>query len=148
MFSKTCEYGIRSVIYIATQSIDDKRVKIAEITKNSNTPMAFTAKILGILTKNNIILSKTGPNGGFYIDIDQMKKTMLGRIVDVIDGDNVYNGCAVGLPECNHDSPCPMHESFHSVREELKRILNTTTIYDLAVSVKSGKSILSLTKIN
>ncbi len=144
MFSKTCEYAIRSVIYIATQSIDEKRVKIAEITKNSNTPVAFTAKILGILTKSEIIMSKTGPNGGFYIDLNQMKKIKLGRIVDVIDGDNVYTGCAVGLSECNHEEPCPMHESFHAVREELKRILNTTTIYDLAISVKSGKSILSL----
>jgi Rrf2 family protein len=144
MFSKTCEYGIRSVIYIATQSIDDKRVKIAEITKHSNTPTAFTAKILGILTKTGIVLSKTGPNGGFYMELDGMKNIKLGRIIDAIDGDDVYNGCAAGLPQCNHDHPCPMHESFFKVREELKKILETTSIYDMAMSVKSGKSILSL----
>lgn len=144
MFSKTCEYGIRSVIYIATQSVDDKRVKIAEITKHSNTPLAFTAKILGVLTKAGIVLSKTGPNGGFYIDLDQMKTIKLGRIIDAIDGDVVYNGCAVGLSQCNHEYPCPMHDKFFAVREELKRVLETTTIYDMAMSVKSGKSILSL----
>lgn len=144
MFSKTCEYGIRSVIYIATQSIDDKRVKIAEITKHTDTPMAFTAKILGILTKSNIVLSRTGPNGGFYMDIEDMKKIKLGRIVDAIDGDAIYKGCAAGLPECSHEHPCPMHEGFFKVREALKVVLETTSIYDMALSVKSGKSILSL----
>lgn len=147
MFSKTCEYGIRSVIYIATQSIEGKRVKIAEITKHSDTPTAFTAKILGILTKANIVLSKTGPNGGFYIDLDQMKEIKLARIVDVIDGDTVYSGCAVGLAECSSENPCPLHDKFFAMREGLKNILDHTSIYDLALSVKSGKSILSLTDI-
>ncbi|HRO74796.1 MAG TPA: Rrf2 family transcriptional regulator [Crocinitomicaceae bacterium] len=145
MFSKTCEYGIRSAIYVAVQSLEDenRRIKLPEIIEHVDTPVAFTAKILGVLNKAKIISSKTGPTGGFYVGLDQMKKSKLIQIVDALDGDRVYNGCAMGLDSCNHENPCPMHEKFISVREELKVVLETTSLYDMAVSTKSGKTFLS-----
>lgn len=142
MFSKACEYGIRAIIYIATQSMEGKRVKIGDIAKNSDTPVAFTAKILGLLTKNNIVLSQTGPNGGFYIELNQMNEIKLGDIVTAIDGDTIYRGCALGLKECNNEAPCPIHDKFIKVREGLRRVLDTTTVYDLAMGLKSGRSVL------
>lgn len=142
MFSKTCEYGIRAVTYIATQSMEDKRVKIDDISRNSDTPMAFTAKILRILTKNNIISSKTGPNGGFYIEKSRMKQISFSDIVDIIDGNGVYSSCAFGLKECSNENPCPMHEKFKSIKSSLKQTLNDTTVYDLAMGLKSGRAVL------
>jgi len=142
MFSKACEYGIRAIIYIATQSMEGKRVKIGDIAKNSDTPVAFTAKILGLLTKNNIVLSQTGPNGGFYIELNQMNDITLGDIVTAIDGDAIYKGCALGLKECDNETPCPMHDKFIKVREDLRRVLDTTTVHDLAMGLKSGRSVL------
>ena len=35
MFSKACEHGIKAIIYIATQSMDGKRVKIGDVVENS-----------------------------------------------------------------------------------------------------------------
>ena len=35
MFSKGCEYGIKAIIYIATQSLEGKRVKIGDVVENS-----------------------------------------------------------------------------------------------------------------
>ena len=69
MFSKACEHGIKAIIYIATQSMDGKRVKIGDVVENSGSPEAFTAKVLGSLTKYHIVNSYTGPNGGFFIDV-------------------------------------------------------------------------------
>src|SRR5690554_7558523 len=67
MFSKTCEYGIKAVLYIASQSLENKRVKIGDIVQNIDSPEAFTSKILGVLSKNEIISSQTGPNGGYEV---------------------------------------------------------------------------------
>jgi Rrf2 family iron-sulfur cluster assembly transcriptional regulator len=142
MFSKTCEYGIKAIIYIATQSIEEHRVKIGDVAKQSGTPKAFTAKILSLLTKSNLINSHTGPYGGFDIDISKMKSIKLFDIVKAIDGDSIYNGCGLGLNECNNDLPCPMHDRFVKVRKEIKQMLTSTTIYDLALGLKSGKTVL------
>ncbi len=142
MFSKACEYGIKAILYIATQSIDGKRVKISDVANNSGCPEAFTAKILGKLTKSSIVNSYKGPYGGFEIEMRKMKTTKISEIVYAIDGDSLYNGCALGLNECDANDPCPMHEKFYGIRKELKTMLDTTTIYELATKLKSGKSTL------
>jgi Rrf2 family iron-sulfur cluster assembly transcriptional regulator len=118
------------------------RVKISDIVENVGSPEAFTAKILGTLTKQDIVESYTGPYGGFEIDKNKMKTTKMSEIVFAIDGDSIYNGCGLGLSECSYDKPCPMHNKFVKIREELKKMLETTTIYDMAIGLKSGESIL------
>jgi len=142
MFSKACEYGIKSIIYIATQSMQDKRVKIGDIAENVGSPEAFTAKILGALVKHHIVQSLTGPYGGFQIDKSKIETVKVSEIVFAIDGDSIYNGCGLGLSECNHLQPCPMHDKFVKIRADLKKVLETTTIYELAEGLKSGKTLL------
>lgn len=146
MFSKACEHGIKALIYIATQSLEGKRVKIGDVVKNSGSPEAFTAKVLGLLTKHDIVNSHKGPNGGFEMDLKQIKKLKLSDIVQTIDGDSIYNGCGLGLSECNSKEPCPVHHKFVVVRDELKEMLTITTLYDLALGLKSGKTFLTRNK--
>jgi len=142
MFSKACEYGIKAMIYIATQSLDGRRVKIGDVAENSGSPEAFTAKVLGLLTKHNIVISQKGPNGGFEIEKSRMKEIKLSRIVFAIDGDSIYNGCGLGLEECDANHPCPLHEKFYQIRFELKKMLETTSIFDLATKHKNGEIVL------
>ena len=142
MFSKACEYGIKAIIYIATQSMQDKRVKIGDIAENVGSPEAFTAKILGALVKHDIVQSLTGPYGGFQIDKGKIESIKLSEIVFAIDGDSIYNGCGLGLSECNEIHPCPVHDKFVKIRADLKSFLHTTTIHELAAGIKSGKTLL------
>lgn len=143
MFSKACEHGIKAIIYIATQSLEGRRVKIGDVAAQAGSPEAFTGKVLGALTKHNIVNSHTGPYGGFDIDPTRMEQIRMSDIVFAIDGDAVYKGCALGLKECNSKKPCPMHDRFVKVRAELRTMLETTSIYDLAVGLKTGKTILT-----
>ncbi len=142
MFSKACEYGIKAIIYIATQSMQEKRVKIGDIADNVGSPEAFTAKILGALVKHDIVQSLTGPYGGFQIDKGKIESIKLSEIVFAIDGDSIYNGCGLGLSECNEIHPCPVHDKFVKIRADLKSFLHTTTIHELAAGIKSGKTLL------
>lgn len=142
MFSKACELGIKAVLYIATQSMEGVRVKTADIVRHSNLPLAYTAKILGSLTNHNIVKSQTGPKGGFYIQVNRMHEIRLSEIVEAIDGDSLFTGCGLGLPACNHLQPCPMHHKFVTIRSEMKNMMNHTTLYELALGLKSGKTVL------
>lgn len=142
MFSKSCEYGIKAIIYITTQSLEGRRIKVGEIAENSDLPLAFTAKLLGILTKVNIVRSQTGPNGGFYIEPERLREIKLEEIVAAIDGNSVYEGCGLGLSHCDAQNPCPLHIDFIKIRTELKTMLKTTTVFDLAMKLKSGESVL------
>lgn len=142
MFSKACEYAIRATIYIAVQSNQDKRVGIKDISKEIDSPEAFTAKILQQLTKNNIIDSIKGPHGGFAIDKKDMTKIKLSQIVLAIDGDAIYKGCGLGFKECSEKKPCPVHDKFKIVRNELKHMLENTTVLELSFGLKKGLTFL------
>lgn len=144
MFSKACEYGIKAVIYIAKKSLEGERVKIGEIVEHTSSPEAFTAKVLGTLTKQNIVNSHTGPYGGFDISSAQMKQTRIIDIVLAIDGDEIVERCVLGLEECNSSHPCPIHHKYTKIRKEIKHILHESNILELAQDLKKGNSILSL----
>lgn len=142
MFSKACEYGIKAITYIAMESLQDKRVKIGDIVSNTDSPEAFTAKVLSMLTKHDIVRSQTGPNGGFDIDINRMNDIKIYDIVNAIDGDSIMHGCALGFNKCNSAMPCPMHHKFVKVRAGIKDMLTSTSVYDLALGLKLGESVL------
>ena len=142
MFSKACEYGIRSAVYIALQSLEGRRVSVGEIAEEIDSPVAFTAKILQQLTRNNIVRSVKGPHGGFEIEREDMDTVKLNMIVKAIDGDKIYMGCGLGLKECNEHKPCPLHDRFLDIRNNLSTMLRTTSIYELAVGLEEGLTYL------
>jgi len=142
MFSKTCEYGIRATIFIASQSYQNQRVGLKDIAKKIDSPEAFTAKILQILSKGNIINSVKGVGGGFEIPRETMREVKLAQIVNTLEGDRVFTGCGLGLSHCSEDHPCPMHEKFKSIRNELAYMLENTNLEELALGIKTGDTFL------
>jgi Rrf2 family transcriptional regulator, iron-sulfur cluster assembly transcription factor len=142
MFSKACEYGIRASIYIAEQSLLDRKVSLKDVAEAIESPAAYTSKILQKLSRYNIINSDKGPTGGFSMDKDQLEKVTLSLIVHAIDGDNIYNGCGLGLEKCNDKVPCPIHDQFKIIRDDLKEMLETTTVQNLSKDLKRGLTYL------
>lgn len=142
MFSKACEYGIRSATYIALQSLEGRRVSLKEIAGEIDSPVAFTAKILQLLSKNNIIESVKGAYGGFEISKARIDKLMLSEIVNAIDGDKIYVGCGLGLKECNSDKPCPVHDKFIDIRNDLRQMLENTSLYEMTAGLEIGLTYL------
>lgn len=142
MFSKTCEYGIKAVLYIASQSLQNKRVKVGDIVENIDSPEAFTGKILGVLSKNKIVSSHTGPNGGYEINRDKFDLITVVDIIKAIEGNDFFEDCILGLSHCNPNEPCPMHNTIDPLRSKMKKELQNTKIYDLAKSIENNESIL------
>ncbi len=140
MFSKACEHGIKAMIYITTQSLKGRRVKIGDVAENSGSPEAFTAKVLGALTHHNIVRSFKGPYGGF--EVENPQQINVADIVSAIDGDAIFKGCALGLERCDALRPCPMHSKFVKVRNDLHKTLTETSILDLALDLKEGETVL------
>ncbi len=144
MFSKACEYGIRSLIFITNQSLQERRVNIKDISKAIDSPTAFTGKILQKLVRANIVESIRGPRGGFYIEPKKLNTIKLAQVVEAIDGDKIYNGCGLGLKTCNEKRPCPMHFHFKEIRNSLKQMLSTTTLFHLSEHIEDGTGFLRL----
>ncbi|MDZ7845357.1 MAG: Rrf2 family transcriptional regulator [Owenweeksia sp.] len=93
MFSKACEYGIKASICIAQKQSNNQRVGLREIAKTIDSPVAFTAKILQILTRAGYLISTKGPSGGFVLAYPA-RDISLAEIVAAIDGDAIFTHAA------------------------------------------------------
>ncbi|NLR78179.1 RrF2 family transcriptional regulator [Chitinophaga eiseniae] len=142
IFSKTCEYAMRAVFYVAQRSHEGYKVGIKEIAGHINSPEPFLAKILQQLSRDGVILSTKGPNGGFYFDAASLNRP-LADVVTAVDGDEIFTGCGLGLTYCSESNPCPLHEEFKKVRNQLTHMLHTTTIGKFNLGLIKGKFTLN-----
>lgn len=127
MFSKTCEYAIRSLIFVAEKSAHGRRVGIKEIAEGIGSPEYFIAKILQDLGRRQLVKSIKGPNGGFYHDAETLSKS-LADVVRATDGDKVFSGCGLGLKQCSESRPCPIHNDFKKIRKNIQQVLEKARI--------------------
>lgn len=135
MFSKSCKYGIRAVLYLAVNTKKaGKKIGVAEIAAELDVPKHFLAKILQELSRQNLISSTKGPKGGFFLSEKNIQEPLL-RIIESIDGPQVMGSCILGLPVCSSETPCPLHEKSTAYREGLLEIISNQNIENLAESI-------------
>lgn len=137
MFSKSCEYAMRAVFYIARSTHEGRKVGIKEIAENIKSPEAFLGKILQKLSKEGIIQSSKGPNGGFYLTKSNLKRPVADIVIS-IDGKGILTGCALGLESCSEKRPCPLHHEFKAIRDQLNAMLKTTSIGQFNLDLING----------
>jgi Rrf2 family protein len=141
MFSKTCEYAIRAMLFIAQKSREGQKVGIRAIAKNIASPEHFIAKILQDLSRKGLLQSAKGPNGGFYLEDKDFKRS-IAEIVVAVDGDRIFTGCGLGLRECSAAKPCPIHHEFKKIREQLTKTLSRASIDSFAAILDSSEAFL------
>ena len=142
MLSKTAEYAIRALVYIQLQNWEEKRPGFKEIAKNIESPEHFTAKILQILTRFELIKSCKGRNGGFFFDPEN-EDLQLHRIIVAIDGEKTFNRCSFGLKSCDADNRCPLHDDFSELRDNFADLVKLRTIQTLAKRISNGDAVLT-----
>ncbi|HOO08677.1 MAG TPA: Rrf2 family transcriptional regulator [Cyclobacteriaceae bacterium] len=145
MFSKACEYAIRATLYISSKSVNGSKLSIKEIAKEIDSPEPFTAKILQVLSREKIISSIKGPNGGFYLD-PKAKPIPLNTIVRAMDGEDVLHTCSLGLKVCSDASPCPIHHEIKRYKDRLRKIMKEKTVQGLTRELANGKTFLKIDK--
>lgn len=144
MFSKTCEYALRALIYIYNQNQECTcNIGIDEVSEAIKSPRHFTAKILQTLSRQHIISSMKGPTGGFFLTEKQAQTNIL-ELVKAIDGPKIYAGCLLGLESCNERHPCPMHEQFKPIREKILILLENNTVASIAKRLDETNTFLAV----
>ena len=141
MFSKTCEYAVRAMIFIAQKSKNGNKVSIKEIAKGIDSPEHFIAKILQELSKKKLLQSMKGPKGGFYLDKNAFQCS-LADIVKILDGDKLFTGCGLGLSQCSETHPCPIHHEFKSVRKSIQTMLENAKLGEFTEELEKSLTFL------
>lgn len=134
MFTKACAYAIKSMIFIAANCSESKKINLNEIAFAIDSPGAFTAKILQQLKRSGLLNSSIGAKGGFQIE--KNKTITIGNIVNAIDGDSYLTSCVLGLKTCSPATPCPAHSTYTRIREILIKDLLNLNINEFSDLIK------------
>lgn len=141
MFSKSCKYAIKAMIFVAQKSKDGVCVSIKDIAEGINAPTHFMAKIMQDLSRKKMVQSIKGPNGGFYMEKKDLSNS-LSDIVTAIDGDGIYFECVLGLKACSEKNPCPVHNEYKEIKKNLIKMLEKNTIGEFNSKLDIGKLFL------
>ena len=143
MFSTSCHYGLQAMIYIALHSTPQKNVDLISIASDLEIPKHFLSKVLQMLVKRGLLESTKGPTGGFKLRKSAAEITLI-KIVDAIDGLEMFSQCGIGFKKCDGNKPCPIHFEYAQVREQIEELFNTKSLLQLTEDIKSGNSFVSL----
>lgn len=143
MLSKSCEYALRAVIFLSSRSIDESMVSADELANDIQAPKPFISKILQQLSKNDIISSKKGPNGGFYMT-KKNKMSRMSEIIIAIDGRKLYDNCVLGLKKCSDVRPCPLHNDYKCIKQDIIKMIDKYKIEELEEKMLVENSFLKL----
>jgi Rrf2 family protein len=138
IFSSSTEYAIRGLSELAGRAVGGC-VMLDELVAGTDLPRDFLAKIFQKLVHAEILRSAKGRGGGFMLARPAHEITLM-QIVEAIDGAQVFDRCVVGLERCNDQMPCPQHDLYKPIRQRLKDYLNTTTLADLASSLRAKQA--------
>ena len=142
MFSRSCEYALQAIIYIALHSGKDKYVGLKEISESQQVPHHFLSKILQTLVKHKVLISVKGPTGGFGLNRSAKKITLL-QVVEIIDGTDIFDRCGLGLKKCSDKTPCPIHAEYKIVKKKIRELLSNKTLQELCQDVEKGEAIVN-----
>ena len=133
LFSRQSEYAIRALTFLALQPAG-KLAGGRAISEAEGIPMPFLWKILHSLTKRRLIRSFKGLHGGYELALPASSIT-LSMIIGATDSLEFTGSCVLGLPQCDEEHACPLHEAWKDLRGKVIAMLEHNSLADLAEAV-------------
>ncbi len=135
LLSKTCEYAIRTALYVAATE-PTAYTAVREIADALGIPYPFLAKIAQTLTQAGLLQTLRGPHGGIALARPATRIT-LEEVVLATDGPAIFRECVLGLPGCGDRKPCPLHDQWVPARERIHAMFATATLSEVAANIRA-----------
>jgi Rrf2 family protein len=120
---------MKAIMFMASMFENSRKFTVQELSKELDIPKYFLSKILHDLSKADLISSKKGPSGGFYISPDQMQESPY-TFMKAMDGENLWNYCLFESKPCEPGKPCVFHQTFSVYKENLVRNFSSMKLLD------------------
>ncbi len=128
---KSSEYAIRCLVFMATS--DCELCSVKRLSEALDIPYKFLGRLMSRLGAAGIIASRHGKNGGYRI-ARPLDEVYLADIIDVVEGLESYQRCILGFETCDDKNPCPLHDRWKGHREDIRKMIDTVTLAELARS--------------
>lgn len=128
--SKESRYAIIGMEVLAGKP-EGTILEVAQVAAEAGLPAPFLAKIFGKLTRHGILTSHRGKERGYAL-ARPPREVKLRSVLEAVDGPDLFERCVFWTDTCDEVNPCPLHESWKSLRPLIAEAMSKTTLADLA----------------
>jgi len=147
--TKKADYGLMAVKYLAEHA-GEPSLSAKDIAEAYHIPGQLLAKILQKLTREGLLRSHAGMNGGYSLtraanDISAFE------VIRAIDGPLFITSCTTGTSVCDLTASCTIKEPLARVNESIIDLLRKTRISDLMDHedhVASSQKLVSIASVS
>jgi Rrf2 family protein len=118
------------MLFIAANN-SDQNILVRDVAKELGLPSSFLSKILQTLSRYGFLNSVKGPKGGFSLS-EKGATSSIAELVAVVDGPMNFDMCLAGFSPCSEENACPFHVEWKRIREEIREVVNSRNIFELA----------------
>lgn len=127
LLSDASEYALRAMVWMAQRPGQPQKVR--ELAEGTHAAPGYLVKVLQALTKADILSAQRGSRGGFTLERDPAKLTVL-EVINAIDPIERILTCPLGL-KFHGKHLCPMHKKIDDAMAKIEASFGSTTIKDL-----------------
>jgi len=160
VFSKSAEYALRAMARVAEDGLD-RPFSAAALCRDTNIPEAFARKGFQQLVRAGILRATRGPGGGYHLRRAPEDITLY-DILEAMDGSGIFDICPLGVetkcpakdgmpnacarcrskhPRCGLESLCPIHDTWHAMRQLMVDKFSNCTLRDIQEQSKKQKNL-------
>lgn len=125
------DYGLRALIELAHRYGQARPVQSSDIAARQHIPESYLEQLLTILRRAGFIRSIRGPQGGHALARDP-SELRVSEVITVLEGSILPIDCLDEASQCSKSGGCAQRDMWAQVREAVLRVLDSTTIADLA----------------
>jgi Rrf2 family protein len=128
-FTKRADYGLMAIHYIAIHD-DLGAVSAKRIAEEFAIPQELLAKILQRLAKQRLIVSHSGPRGGYVLARGPAEIT-LGEVIRALEGPIHIVSCLDSASDCPQMERCSLRRPVKKIHAAITQLLDTMSLAEL-----------------
>jgi len=129
IFSKKITYGIKALLELVPL-YPSGQMTVKEIAANHDISKKFLDHVLQLLNKNDIVRSKKGSLGGYYLN-HSPGAIRLDEIIKAIDGPILFADCSTRDSDCKSKEDCQVYGLILEAQQKLYEYLSSITLKEL-----------------
>jgi FeS assembly SUF system regulator len=123
--TKLADYGIVMLIFFANNPESTYNAK--DISNAVRLPLPVASKVLKLLSKSGLLLSRRGTKGGYGLARPPEEIT-IASIIHALEGPIALTACSAGNRDCSLVTECPARTNWNMINQAIHSALDKLTL--------------------
>lgn len=124
------DYACLVLVCLSSRQADE-RLSSTQVAELVGLEQPTVAKVLKMLTKADLVSSARGQRGGYRLLVPAAEIN-LKQLIEAMEGPIGITRCVTGDVTCCHTGSCDVQNHWHSITDEILRVLARVSIADMA----------------